>query len=367
VSAHLPHAVSPLWVSATVVQLKGPSGVFGYDTGEHRKIKLPAAYAPVSSVLPTRGVAWGEAPYGTLVVSRLGGPTRVVTSVATCQGKDADAFQYLQALPNGRGAVYAGDCASPKDVFAVSSDGSGLTRLTRTPEDETYVAVSPDGSRLAFSRAPGADCVGCDEQIWVENADGSAAWGIPLAGSTDSIRQDEDPSFSPDGSSVVFSRWISSVGDQARLYRVPASGGSAVALGVVGTDPSWGPSRIAFIGSVGVETVAPDGSGVTRVEGLKLADEGPLAWSPHGRLAVLRSSPSLAIVFPTTGRRIPLPNLHPPIEGGGGLAWSPDGSKLAFVAVDADGVGDVWTVNADGTYLTRVTHDLDAAGTLSWR
>jgi hypothetical protein len=93
-----------------------------------------------------------------------------------------------------------------------------------------------------------------------------------------------------------------------------------------------------------------------------LADEGPVAWSSTGQLAVPRESPPLAIVFPSSGRRIPLPGLHAPIELGGGIVWSPDGSKLAFVAADADGVGDVWTVNADGTDLTRLTHDLDAAG-----
>jgi dipeptidyl aminopeptidase/acylaminoacyl peptidase len=367
VSVRFPHAVSPRWITTTVVQLQGPNGGIGYDVRHHRTIKLPAAYAALSSAVPTRGVAWGEAPFNTLVVSRLGGGTRAVTSVAACQGKDTDAFGYLQALPDGSAAVYAGDCASPDDVFAVNSDGSGLTRLTKTPQDEAYVAVSPDGARLAFSRAPGAECVGCDEQIWAENADGSDPVEIPLSGPTGGIRQDQDPSFSPDGSSIVFSRWNSSVGDQARLYRVAASGGTATTLGVAGSYPAWGQSRIAFLGSAGVETVAPDGSGATRVAGLAPADEGPVAWSSTEQLAVLRDSPPLAIVFTSSGRRIPLPGLHAPIELGGGIVWSPDGSKLAFVAADADGVGDVWTVNADGTDLTRLTHDLDAAGTLSWR
>jgi Tol biopolymer transport system component len=367
VSVRFPHAASPRWISTTVVQLQAPNGVIGYDVRHQRTINLPAAYGPLSSAVPARGVAWGEAPFGTLVVSHLGGTTRAVTSVTACQGRNTDAFEYLQALPDGSGAVYVGDCASPDDVFAMSPDGSGLTRLTQTPEHEAYVAVSPDGARLAFTRAPSAECVGCDEEIWIENADGSDPVEIPLSGPTDGIRQDEDPSFSPDGSSIVFSRWNSSVGDQARLYRVAASGGAATTLGITGGYPAWGPSRIAFLGAAGVETVAPNGSGATPVAGLARADEGPVAWSSTGQLAVLRKSPSLAIVFPSSGRRIPLPGLHMPIELGGGLVWSPDGSKLAFVAADADGAGDVWTVNANGTGLTRLTHDLDAAGTLSWR
>jgi Tol biopolymer transport system component len=82
---------------------------------------------------------------------------------------------------------------------------------------------------------------------------------------------------------------------------------------------------------------------------------------------VLRTTPPLAIVIPSTGRRISLPGLQESSDRGAGLAWSPDGTKLAFVAADADGVGDVWTVNDDGSGLTRVTHELGAGGTLSWR
>ena len=370
VSVRFPDAVLQAWDSPTVVQVTASNGVIGYDIVRHRTIKLTGAFAAgLPALLPARGIAWGESPFDTLVVSRLRGATRTVTSVVSCDGNDGlDAFAYLQALPDGSGAVYAGDCGSPNDVFAVNPDGSGLTRLTNTPEDEQYVTVASDGSRLAFARMPGAECVGCDEQIWIENADGSDAVEVPLSGPAGGIRQDQDPSFSPNGNVVVFSRWNSSVDDQPRLYRVAASGGTASGLGVVGSDPAWGPARITFQGSLGVETVAPDGSGAIPVNGLALADAGgPLALSTSGQLAVLRTTLPLAIVFPSTGRRIPLPGLHAPIDLGGGLAWSPDGSKLAFIAADTSGVGDVWTINVNGTALTRVTHNLGAAGTLSWR
>ncbi len=82
---------------------------------------------------------------------------------------------------------------------------------------------------------------------------------------------------------------------------------------------------------------------------------------------MLRTSPPLSVLIPSTGKRIALPGLRESSDRGAGLAWSPDGKKLAFVADDRDGVGDVWTVNADGTGLARVTHGLGAGGTLSWR
>jgi Tol biopolymer transport system component len=352
------------WVSPTVVQLNGP---VGFDVANHRAVRLPGAFTTAAAVLPSLGVAFGESSFGKLVKSRVGGASRPVTSYASCQGRNADAFSYLQALPDGSGAVYAGDCAPPADVFEVQPNGGGLTRVTHTKQDESSVTVSADGSRVAFSRTAGAQCVGCDVRLWVTSPAGGDAVRIPLARPSDGIRQDQDPSFSPDGSSIVFSRWNSSAGDSARLYRVAASGGVASAVGVVGTAPAWGKARIAFRGPKGVATVAPDGSENRRVGGLALADEGPVAWSASGRLAVLRVSPPLAILIPSTGRRIALPGFTEPTQSGAGLAWSPDGSKLAFVAADRDGVGDVWTVNADGTALTRVTHELGAGGTLTWR
>ena len=42
----------------------------------------------------------------------------------------------------------------------------------------------------------------------------------------------------------------------------------------------------------------------------------------------------------------------------GGAAWSPDGTRLLFTVVPGGPVkrGDLWTVNVDGTDLTRLTY-----------
>jgi len=36
------------------------------------------------------------------------------------------------------------------DIFSIAPDGTGLKRLTETPENETYPHVSPDGKRIAY-------------------------------------------------------------------------------------------------------------------------------------------------------------------------------------------------------------------------
>jgi len=119
VSVHLGNVGSLRWVSPTVVQI----GRIGYDVAKKRPVTLPGGFSPSASVIPSLGVAFGEPEFGTLARARVGGTNRILISYATCQGKDADAFYSLQALPDGSGAVYAGDCAPPADVFAVRPNG----------------------------------------------------------------------------------------------------------------------------------------------------------------------------------------------------------------------------------------------------
>lgn len=360
-------ASDPLWVDATHLLVRGEDGNDIYDVTHRATFLAPAAYR-ISPAVASDGSAYGEYPFGTLVHSKLSGSTRTVISVPYCQGKDADAFASLQALPHGSGAVFAGDCSPPHDLFSVSPGGTGLIRITSTPQDEVDPALSPDGSVLAFTRVDSADCQGCDHVVWTTKLDGSDGRSVPLpSGPENPILTDDNPSFSPDGSKLVFTRWISSVNDQAYLYEAPVVGGPATSLHVFGGYAAWGPAGIAFDGPKGVETMTSSGLRVTPVPNTVKLDDGIPAWSPAGTLALLEWDRGFFILFPATGKRLTLPGLHAPPFGRPGLTWSPDGSHLAFTAADRDGVSDVWTIGADGTGLTRVTHDLGADGALSWR
>lgn len=358
----------PVWAGATHVLIRGDGGYLSFDVA-HRATFLPAAAYRIDPALARDGSAYGESPFGTLVHSTLAGSTRTVASVGFCQGKDADAFSALQSLPDGSAAVFAADCAAPHDIFSMQPGGSGVTRITQTATDEIDPSLSPDGTRIAFTRVDSAGCAGCNHIVWTSRLDGSDAQSVSLPVRPSSpILQDDRPSFSPDGSRVVFSRWDSSVSDQAHLAEAPARGGEATSLKPFGQNPAWGPARIAFDGPQGVETVAPDGSGPQAVAHTTKLDSGVPAWSADGRLALLEwEGRALTILLPATGKRIPLAGLHAPPFGSPGLAWSPDGSRFAFTAADRDGVADVWTIGADGTGLTRVTHELDATGAIAWR
>lgn len=347
------------WAGPKHLLVRGTGGAVLFDVVHRKTFLAPAAYRLRPALSPD-GSAFGESGLS-LLHATLSGSTRTLVTLSACGGRDADPFAYLQALPDGSGAVYQSQCVPPHDLFSLAPDGSGLRRVTQTPQDELDPAVSPDGTHLAFTREDTGGCAGCTRQLWVTDADAGGGHAVPFpANPHNAIEQDYTPSFSPDGRSIVFARWDS--GDTASLAEVPAAGGPVTTLKEKGMAPAWGPRRIAYQEG-GVSTIAPNGTGrqlVSKVDGVP-------AWSADGRLAVLGGGDRLGITLPATGATISLPGLRSPISAASGLAWSPDGKRLAFTAADADDVSDVWLVNADGTGLTRITHGLGADGGLAWR
>lgn len=76
------------------------------------------------------------------------------------------------------------------DIMLINSDGTGLRRLTTGIDP----ALSPDGSRIAFTRWDGAGM----GTVWVINADGSNEHPV-----MSEIRQVKSPSWSPDSRQIA--------------------------------------------------------------------------------------------------------------------------------------------------------------------
>lgn len=106
-------------------------------------------------------------------------------------------LESLAISPDGRRialVIYRGGAGG--DVYAMRADGSGVRRLTRGGRDESGVAFSPDGRRIAFSR---------------EGGGGSAIYSMrSRGGGLHRVSQgngyDSDPAYSPDGRLIAFSR-----------------------------------------------------------------------------------------------------------------------------------------------------------------
>jgi len=102
--------------------------------------------------------------------------------------------------PDGRQVAFESDRGGVWDIWIINVDGSGLTNLTRSPEDERFPAWSPDGRWMAFTSNRGGNY-----DLWllnVEEALGSE--GVEPVNLTQNPARDRYAMWSPDGSQIAF-------------------------------------------------------------------------------------------------------------------------------------------------------------------
>ncbi len=362
------------WLGNGRLRVTDGDGFAGVDVVHDRPLALPPRYATFSypAVASSDGneIAVGipipAQESETLNVATFAGATGpALATGAPCT--EQPWFQSPQFTPSGKALVYETGCAEPSaDLYAVGGTGTGLRRLTNTPVDETQPAWSFDTTRIAYVVQPVANkCDGCPDAIWTMNVDTSGQHAVTTE--TDG-HWDVHPTWSPDNETILFSHETIS---STRLWTVPSAGGATSVFPGKGSYPSWGPSRIAVIrpdvAPTLIQTELPNGSGVATVARDSGALLGAVAWSGNGGLAYLRTDNTGRLELVVAGHApVRLGGLQSPPRGSG-LAWSPaTANRLAFEGMDAEGVSDVWTVNADGTHLTRVTHGLGAQDGLAW-
>lgn len=234
-------------------------------------------------------------------------------------------FLLLLALVLVAGMACRGDSSSDSDVVAATP-----VRLTWTRDEERNPAWSPKGDKIAFrcvhySRSaridevvnrPISPVIAVTSRICVMNADGSSQERLNRHRCGDA-----DPSWSPDGSKIVFSSYR----DGNRSIHMMNGDGSQLRWITIddysNMQPAWSPdgSQVAFSsyrgGQWDIYVMDADGSNLTRVTNARGSDAEP--------------------------------------------AWSPDGRKIAFASdAGVDGIQnlEIYVVNIDGTGLTRLTN-----------
>ncbi len=196
-----------------------------------------------------------------------------------------DGFIYFVGRPHKRDGT---------DIYRIRPDGTELTQITHTPEDEYDVSVSSDGEWLVFvrlvPRPPHRQA-----QIWLMRADGSNERmlydGGPRLGADPAGFPfgSFDPCFSPDRTRVVFSRSNPDF-DNFRhgaqdicVINVDGTGFRVISpkVGALQVIPSWVDDKILYTEInekeryLGLVTIHPDGTGWQRLEsGLKNWTDG---------------------------------------------------------------------------------------------
>jgi Tol biopolymer transport system component len=198
--------------------------------------------------------------------------------------------------PDGGRIVFASEREGELDVFSMRADGSDLVNLTRNPTaDDDHPKFSRDGRLIAFNSKRHD---GETYQLWVMNADGTHPRRI-----TEHIDWDTFPSFSSDGSRILFRRVLptggwSSSGRDSEIFVIDADGYGARNLSrhpAFDGYPDWSHDGrfIAFAsdrearGVFQVYVMDADGSNVVRISPAETgASYARPIWSPDSRRIV---------------------------------------------------------------------------------
>ncbi len=255
------------------------------------------------------------------------------------------------------------------DVYTIQANGSGLKRLTNTPNlNEFGPAWNAAGTRIAFWRTPAPFGPG---SIWTMSAN-----GLNQKRLTSNIDA-RDPVWNPAGTRIAFT---SPTGGNFDLWTMRASDGgdrrqltSGAALDF---EPAWSPdgTKIAFTrgseqGDAGDVYVLDLKTGTVKQVTNSPDYDHQVAWGPGGKRLVFERdlSPSSAIyVVNADGSHLTPLTSGPFFDTG--PAFSPDGRLIAFGS-DRGGAffGDLWMMRADGSNLHRVRQLDFSEGIPDWQ
>ncbi len=286
--------------------------------------------------------------------------------------------------------AYSSDPGNVLHIYTIKPDGTD-NRTTST-DDEVYDGMpswSPDGTKIAFDSNQSYKY-----EIWTMSEDGSNRVKI-----TDEKARNFAPRWSADGSKIVYvgERRSEEGANQLEIFSVNADGSDARQLtdssGWTGeafeegpkervrwnSVPTWSPdgSRILFSTnrdagpSPILYTMNPDGSDQRKFGLFFDVDGTEPDWSPvTNQIVFVRGSAAKGEIWVMDGSSLfPLltaKKLTDNIDNNGSPVWSPDGKQIAFVS-DTYGSDDIFIMNADGSNVRRLTYDAANDRHPTWR
>jgi Tol biopolymer transport system component len=253
----------------------------------------------------------------------------------------------FDACPRGP----SGFCSGSPAVETMAADGSGRTTVRAGREP----AWSPDGAQIAFTQGG----------IHTMTSAGTIVTDCPCNFETGTVpfitgSSFDRPAWSPDGTRLAFRRNDYTHDEDAYSVAVGPPGGPLQdSFYAAGEGIDWSPDGAwIYFGDGSLAAWSPGGSYRTVV-----ADGNFLSWpstSPDAsRIALTRdpySSPFERAIYVVQTNGTGLTRLSLPAPATDyNPAWSPDGTKIAFVS-ERDGNPELYLMNADGSNQTRLTN-----------
>jgi Tol biopolymer transport system component len=264
--------------------------------------------------------------------------------------------------------------------FTYPASSGGMSEASWSPDRKKIVCVSPNPAR--------------GNDIYIMNVDGTNVSQL-----TNSDRFEQHPYISPDGKKILFEARVVSTGmsyiSQLFTMNIDGTGETQLTNFSNGTNflsisGSWSPdgTKIVFHSDkdnpnrLGIYVMNADGSAITRLTtGTSNIEYNP-SFSPNGTKILFT-----ARVFDPVSTQHKMPQIFTINSDGTGttqltnftnssnmynivdLSWSPDGSKIAFISSKDDpyGPAEMYTMNADGTNMKRLTTNRREERSLNWK
>jgi TolB protein len=185
--------------------------------------------------------------------------------------------------PDGTRLVMFGGPRHSPQIFVTAADGSNPVAVTARPGTNLDPSWSPDGASILFVGCPSAVCMPSNYEVYRMSAAPASPSKTYERLTVDGAR-DHDPYYSPDGSTIAWLRLALTWG----IVRMPATGGSPQPVindVAVSSKPGWSLDsqwiyfhRLALgRSSFNIFKIRPDGTGLTELEPRPLIGFGPYA------------------------------------------------------------------------------------------
>jgi len=237
--------------------------------------------------------------------------------VAIDPEREPEFARHKPVMPGLRRILYESVVDGNSEVFIINEDGSAATNLTNHPGYDGMPSWSPDGSEIVFVSDRGAVEESGSERggdVYIMNTDGTNVRRITTDGAGYAF-----PKLSPDGTMIAFDAARDS--DNAQVYVMDADGGN-----------------------------------IRRVTHNDV-DEGYVSWMPDSRSLVFDSfrdgPPEIYRADVDGGNPTRLTHFGAHI---GDPRLSPDGTKLAFES-GMEGDSEIYVTKPDGSEPARLTRN----------
>jgi TolB protein len=279
------------------------------------------------------------------------------------------------------------------EIYLMNADGTNQRRLTENTDGDGFPALSPDGKKIVFDgnrlRVEGEPLNTSD--LFVMNTDGTEQTQLTRGSSA---------GWSPDGKSIAFHASASGTGQPIKPDPGAATFDSDIFVAnlddllegvgerknltnspeAIDDDPDWSPNgeQIAFVSHAATDNhlnsitaeiyvINADGTGEPARLTNNVEEERAPAWSPDGtRIAFMcrRGGADFEICVMNadgTGQV----QLTDNAVGDLTPTWSPDGEQIVFHRPVASRL-QLWLMNADGTGQVQLTNTLGINLIANW-